>query len=168
MGMFREDLWSFDWTINIVMWYEMKNQTEACEGRQEDGHWERWVFLISLVVHDGKFTAIGRVNFSRVTLKGWRNLCKHPVGIGFFNRVIPCQINQFFAKFARPLRFRWNLAHLKIMLEKKICANFQRCRSSGFRDMTFEKRVDFCDKTSQSNVNNFFSIRGRKLHDSSF
>ena len=30
------------------------------------------------------------------------------------------------------------------------------------------KRVDFCDKTSQSNVNNFFSIRGRKLHDSSF
>ena len=30
------------------------------------------------------------------------------------------------------------------------------------------KRVDFCDKTSQSNVNNVFSIRGRKLHDSSF
>ena len=36
-----------------------------------------------------------------------------------YNRVIPCQINQFFAKFARPgtpLRFRWNLAHLKNVL----------------------------------------------------
>ena len=31
-----------------------------------------------------------------------------------------------------------------------------------------EKIVNFCDKTSQSNVNNFFSIRGRMLHDSSF
>ena len=30
------------------------------------------------------------------------------------------------------------------------------------------KRVVFCDKTRQSNVNNFFSIRGRKLHDNSF
>ena len=30
------------------------------------------------------------------------------------------------------------------------------------------KRVVFCDNTPQSNVNNFFSIRGRKLHDSSF
>ena len=44
----------------------MENQTEACEVPQE----ERWVFLISLVVHDGKFTAIGRVHFCRVTLKG--------------------------------------------------------------------------------------------------
>ena len=35
-------------------------------------------------------------------------------------RVIPCQINQFFAKFARPssIRFRLNLAHFQIMLEK--------------------------------------------------
>ena len=28
--------------------------------------------------------------------------------------------------------------------------------------------VVFCDKTSQSNVKNFFSIRSRKLDDSSF
>ena len=32
-----------------------------------------------------------------------------------------------------------------------------------------KKVIDvFCDETRQSNVNNFFSIRGRKLHDSSF
>ena len=37
-----------------------------------------------------------------------------------------------------PLRFRLNLAHVQIM-PKKICANFLRCRSSGFRDMTFQK-----------------------------
>ena len=34
-------------------------------------------------------------------------------------------------------------------------------------DINFDDRVVFCDKTRQSNVNNFFSIRGRKLHDSS-
>ena len=30
------------------------------------------------------------------------------------------------------------------------------------------KNGRFCDKTRQLNVNNFFSIRGRKLDDSSF
>ena len=30
------------------------------------------------------------------------------------------------------------------------------------------KRVVFCDKTRQLNVNNFFSIRCRKLDDSSY
>ena len=30
------------------------------------------------------------------------------------------------------------------------------------------KKGRFCDKTRQLNVNNFFSIRGRKLDDSSF
>ena len=82
--------------------------------------------------------------------------------------VIPCQINQWFASHPSDFDEIW---HTCRWWPKQMCAIFQRCRSSGFRDMTFkknEKRVVFCDKTSWSNVNNFFSIRGGKLHDNSF
>ena len=73
-----------------------------------------------------------------------------------------------------PLRFRLNLAHVQIMPKNKYVQIFRdvQCRSSGFRDMTFQKMEKgsfFCDNTRQLNVNNFFSIRprGRKLDDSS-
>ena len=52
----------------------MKNQTEACEDPQEGADGERWVFLISLVILDDKFTIISRVISCRLTLKGWRCL----------------------------------------------------------------------------------------------
>ena len=57
----------------------------------------------------------------------------------YCNRVIPCQINQFFAKCARPPPISMKFGTLADNAGKKICANFQRCRSSGFRDMTFQK-----------------------------
>ena len=55
--------------------------------------------------------------------------------------------------------------------QKKFCENFQRCRSSGFRDMTFrkmEKGSFFATRPVNQMSITFFSITGRKLHDGSF
>ena len=57
----------------------------------------------------------------------------------FYIKVIPCQINQFFAKFARPPPISMKFGTLADNAWKRICANVQRCWSSGFRDMTFQK-----------------------------
>ena len=58
--------------ILIVVRCEVKNQTEACEGPHTGRCSLRKVglFMISLVVHDGKYTVVSRVNFCRVSEKG--------------------------------------------------------------------------------------------------
>ena len=54
----------------IVVRCEVKNQTKAYEDPHEDATETGGSFMISLVVHDGMFTVIRRVNICRVSLKG--------------------------------------------------------------------------------------------------
>ena len=81
-------LWDFWWKVKVFVYFQMetsrkddilivvrcevKNQTEACEGLHTGRYSLRKVglFMISLVVHDGKYTVVSRVNFCRVSEKG--------------------------------------------------------------------------------------------------